>query len=449
MAARTTSKVATLTGAAKDDVLAGGSEENMVSDLAVLANDPGAARLWSLDQGVPSMAGGDQVLSYTGSVTLASGAVISGNADGTIHYDGSAMNLQSLAEGQTFVDHFIYTARMANGALSTATVSVMIAGVNDAPTLIAPDEASISDTPDEEVESSVGGTLVGSDVDNGAVLTYGLAGGNSDYGSMTVDADGTWSFTDDPGALDALGAGDTAQAVFQAEVTDEHGASSGTVDIVVNLIGVNDIADVTGDDGGSVGEDDVLATSGDLDVADRDTGESAFGTVGALAGTYGDFTFDADTGAWTYTLRNGDANVQALNTGDIVSDSLEVASLDGTDSLTITVEVNGVDEPLPPPPEDPPPPPPEEEGPNFMFSFGDWESEHNVFNGFQDDDTLYYSNELTLLGITYADYDIDGNEDAIVSFSYTANKPGSTPTTIEAILIGVTFDPDVEIKGHI
>ena len=366
MAAKTTAKVATLTGAAKDDLLGGVTEDSLVSDLAVLANDPGAARLWSLSQGVPSLAGGSTVDSFGGPVTLGSGAVISANFDGTIHYDASAMNLQYLAQGESFTDTFIYTARMANGALSTATVSVQIAGVNDAPTLIAPTAETITDTPQAEVQASVGGSLVGSDVDHGAVLTYSLAGGSSDYGSIVVSADGTWSFTDVPAMLDALGAGDTAAATFQAIVTDEHGASSAAVDIVVNLIGVNDIADVTGDDSGSVTEDGTLVVTGDLNVADRDADESAFGAVGALAGAFGDFLFDSNTGAWTYTLRNGDANVQALNTGDVVHDTLKVWSLDGSDSVDITVTVNGANEPVVDDEDD-------GEGggsSNFMFNYG-------------------------------------------------------------------------------
>jgi VCBS repeat-containing protein len=442
MAAKTTAKVATLTGAAKDDLFGGVTEDSLVSNLAVLANDPGAARLWSLDQGVPSLSGAAQVGLNLSAAHLLSGAWISANSDGTIHYDASAMNLQSLAEGESFTDTFIYTARMANGALSTATVSVQIAGVNDAPMLIAPTTKTITDTPQAEEQSSVGGTLVGSDVDHGAVLTYSLAGGSSDYGSIVVNADGTWSFTDVPAMLDALGGGQTAAATFQAIVTDEHGASSAAVDIVVNLIGVNDIADVTGDNSGSVTEDGTLVVSGDLNVADRDAGESAFGAVGALAGTFGDFLFDANTGAWSYTLRNGDANVQALNGTDVVHDTLKVWSQDNSDSIDITVTINGANEPVV-----------DDEGDgegggrsNFMFNFGAWQSDHNVFRHFTPGDTLRYAQDLTPVSVSYAYVDSDSKLDAIVSFSYNGSAPA--PSTINAILIGVNFEPHLEATGH-
>jgi len=68
----------------------------------------------------------------------------------------------------------------------------------------------------------------------------------------------------------------------------------------------------------------------------------------ALAGRYGTFSFNSRNGNWSYT--QGDtsaqaAHVQALNTGEVGVDELEVSSLDGTASVTIRVKVNGLDEP--------------------------------------------------------------------------------------------------------
>jgi VCBS repeat-containing protein len=435
MAAKTTAKVAALTGAAKDDILAAGNEDTRVADLNVLANDPGAARLWSLDQGVPAMAPGLQVPSSLGVFVLASGATISANADGTVHYDGSALSLQSLAQGQTFTDQFVYTVRMANGALSTAGVSVQIAGVNDAPTLVGA-AGVINDTAAADDLVTITGSVAGSDVDNGAVLTYSLVGGSSAHGDLTFNADGTWSFT---GAVDAMLAGEHDQAVFQAQVTDEHGAVSNLADIVIDLNGANDTAEVAGDDAGSVTEDGNATAEGTVTVSDRDAGQSAFAAIDAAAlhGTYGDFSFDGSTGEWDYVLRNADANVQALTAADHMSDTLVIASLDGSDSITVTVAVNGADEPvIVVDTED-----------HEMFSFGHWQSGHNVYEDFDANDVLNYARELTKLGVTYADGTGDGLTDAIVSFSYTGNKPGSAPIVIEAILVGVTFAPIVEAAG--
>lgn len=66
----------------------------------------------------------------------------------------------------------------------------------------------------------------------------------------------------------------------------------------------------------------------------------------ALVGTYGDFTFDAETGTWGYTLNNESLAVQGLNAGDERTDTLTVQSLDGT-THDIVVTVHGANEPEP------------------------------------------------------------------------------------------------------
>lgn len=96
MAAKTTVKVATLTGAAKDDNLlssvTGVTEDQLSANLNVLANDPGSARLYSLKQDVSGLAGTATFPAVT-SAFSAAGATISINADGTIAYDASTLNL--------------------------------------------------------------------------------------------------------------------------------------------------------------------------------------------------------------------------------------------------------------------------------------------------------------------------------------------------------------------
>ncbi|MCG2586904.1 VCBS domain-containing protein [Massilia sp. TS11] len=347
MAASTTNKVATLTGAAKDDILladvTGITEDHLTGKLNVLANDPGSASVYSLLQNVPATFTQMQVLT---TAKTALGATISINADGTISYDASTMSasVQSLAANETLNDSFVYTARMANGALSTATVTVKVGGVNDAPTLASVAQASINDTAADDTPAAITGSLVGSDVDHGAVLTYSLAGGSSDYGTLTVNANGSYSFLANADKIDALAAGEFAVANFSVKVTDEFGASSAPVTLSFKLNGANDIAVISGTNSGAASEDDTAAVTGSLSVADRDHDQSLFAAASGLAGTYGDFSFDAASGAWTYTVRNADSAVQALNGGKQVTDSITVNSVDGSASKTITVTVTGVND---------------------------------------------------------------------------------------------------------
>src|SRR5207249_1476021 len=95
---------------------------------------------------------------------------------------------------------------------------------------------------------------------------------------------------------------------------------------------------------GDVKEDLTLTTSGALSVSDVDAGQAHFAMPSSLAGQYGDFTFDANTGAWTYTLRNADGNVQALNEGQVVHDKLSVQSVDGTASQMVDVTITGTND---------------------------------------------------------------------------------------------------------
>ena len=85
---------------------------------------------------------------------------------------------------------------------------------------------------------------------------------------------------------------------------------------------------------------DAGAAGGTLTVHDVDAGENHFPrTPAALAGTYGNFTFNPTTGVWGYTLDQ--TRRKRSNAGQHVTDTLTVTSFDGTASQTITVTITG------------------------------------------------------------------------------------------------------------
>ena len=98
-------------------------------------------------------------------------------------------------------------------------------------------------------------------------------------------------------------------------------------------------------DFGSVTEDDdvggELIVSGDIDyfLAD-DTGEW---TAETITGAYDSELVIDEDGNWTYTADNSNAAIQALDTGDTLTEVFTVTSDAGTSTITITI--NGVDEP--------------------------------------------------------------------------------------------------------
>jgi VCBS repeat-containing protein len=138
-----------------------------------------------------------------------------------------------------------------------------------------------------------------------------------------------------------LGNGTLSEATVHISITGANDNASIAVDPAV----ASDtcVIEAGGVANGSPGDPDA---SGKLIVSDVDSGENHFQAPpgSALSGTYGTFTFDASTGAWTYTLDNGLAATQALNNGDVRYETLTVTSADGTASETITVTLHGAND---------------------------------------------------------------------------------------------------------
>ncbi len=191
----------------------------------------------------------------------------------------------------------------------------------------------------EDNPATASGTLTVIDSDPGESAAQ-VDTGNTTYGSYTVDAAGAWEYTLDNAdpAVQALGAGDSATDTFVVTSLDD--SASETVTITIS--GVNDVASFSGQTAGAVTEDNPAVAAGALTVSDLDADESA-AQANAGGTTYGGYTVDA-AGNWEYTLDSGDAAVQALDTGETLTDTFIVTSLDGSASETVTVAINGTDE---------------------------------------------------------------------------------------------------------
>ena len=85
--------------------------------------------------------------------------------------------------------------------------------------------------------------------------------------------------------------------------------------------------------------------TGDLSSTDIDNPNDAWTAVGtATASTkgYGTYTLTA-AGEWTYTLDNSNADVQALNVGQILTDTFTVFAVDGT-AQVVTIIITGAND---------------------------------------------------------------------------------------------------------
>lgn len=145
--------------------------------------------------------------------------------------------------------------------------------------------------------------------------------------------------------LQALAAGGMLTDSFTYAI--KLGSTISWATATINISGVNDNASISGTATGALIEDNATNTTGGiLSVADVDSGEAVFQPVlpAALVGAYGNFTFNAMTGVWGYTLDNGKVATQSLTDTSIVTDTLTVKSADGTAEQVITATIAGTND---------------------------------------------------------------------------------------------------------
>ena len=272
------------------------------------------------------------VLKVSGVGASILGAAVTLSA-GVVTYDPTAA-LQALAVGETATDSFSYTITDIAGAASTATVTVTIAGVNDAP-VAAPDsngddpvtEAGVNPGNEEFAgdPDATGNVLANdTDVDHGAVLSVADAGVRAGtYGTLLLEADGDWTYALDNADqdTDALAQGEMAVDAFQYAAADEHGASgAGALSVVVT--GTND-APVAADDVAATDEDTPLAVAAAQGLLANDTDVDHGALLSVVAASASSdlgaaIEVNAD-GSYTYD-GSGSIDVQKLAAGESATD---------------------------------------------------------------------------------------------------------------------------------
>ena len=307
-------------------VISGADAASITEDTAATLTASGKLDITDADNGEAVFSAGAVTGTY-GSLTI--------DADGNWSYeaDNTQTAIQGLGEGDNLTDTI--TVQSVDG--TTQDITVTINGINDIAVISGADAASI--TEDDAATLTASGKLDVTDVDTGeAVFSAEIVTGT--YGSLTIDADGNWSYEADntQTAIQALGDGDSLTDTITVQSVD-----GTTQDITVTINGINDIAVISGADAASITEDDAatLTASGKLDITDADNGEAVF-SAGTVTGTYGSLTIDAD-GNWSYEADNTQTAIQGLGDGDSLTDTITVQSVDGT-TQDITVTINGIND---------------------------------------------------------------------------------------------------------
>ncbi|MFB2674091.1 VCBS domain-containing protein [Shewanella xiamenensis] len=264
----------------------------------------------------------------------------------SLQIDPTHPDYDRLAAGATHTIYLKYDISETVGSATQTvhqTALITFNGTNDAPVISAVTGTSGSITEDSAT-TTTSGTLTASDVDAGSHLAWSIANTVGTYGSVAIDADsGQWTYTIDNhrAATQGLAGGQSGSETFTITVTDEHGATA-TQTLTIAVAGTNDGAVISGVDSGTTTEDASQVVSGQLTVSDTDNGEAHFNAQIDTAGTYGSFNLDTD-GLWAYQLDNNKPEVQALKTGQHVTDTFTVTSADGTTHQVI-VTIAGKDD---------------------------------------------------------------------------------------------------------
>ncbi|WP_431267302.1 VCBS domain-containing protein [Dankookia sp. P2] len=243
--------------------------------------------------------------------------------------DNASALVQRLAAGEVATDTLDLHSQDGS---AHATVTVSITGANDAAHLSGDTARTIT----EDGPQIVYGQLLNDDPDHGD-SGFQPPAGSGRYGSFSIDATGFWSYLLTPSLVQSLVAGEQVTDGFLVASAD----GTGTAAVTITIQGADDPASIDGTATGTVAEDGTLTAGGQLLVHDPDQGQAGFRDPASLAGDYGSFGFDAATGAWSYTLDNASAAVQALAAGQQVADRLTVLSADGTARQEIVVTIDG------------------------------------------------------------------------------------------------------------
>ncbi len=297
-------------------------------------------------------------------ITLASGALLTVNANGSYDYNPNG-EFATLGVGQTAADSFTYQVSDGHGGFSTATDTITITGVNTPPVANA-DTGLTAQNASLSVSAAMGLLANDHDVNNGDVLTVSAINGVvADVGTqitlasgalLTVNANGSYDYNPN-GEFASLGVGQTAADSFTYQVSDGQGGFA-TATATLTIIGVNDAQLAANPDTGTTAENTILtvAAAAGLLANDSDSTAGAVLTVAAINGVAADVgtQITLASGALLTVNANGsyaydpNGHFDSLGVGQTAVDSFTYQVSDGKGgyaTATDTITITGVDTP--------------------------------------------------------------------------------------------------------
>ncbi|KZZ52402.1 hypothetical protein A3758_10405 [Oleiphilus sp. HI0118] len=276
-------------------------------------------------------------------------------SDGSWSYDlnNQDPSVQALGQGKLATDTITVTT--ADG--TAHNITIVISGTNDAPTL----NAISATTATEGDKTLTSGTITATDIDSGDTASFT----SPQVDGFTLNKDGSYTFDPTHPAYNGLADGEARKITIPITVTDSAGGQD-TQHLVITVTGTNDRAVITGTDTGAVTEDlnpyasvngnyaYKLEAQGHITAIDPDSGESGFDfSTLVSAPTHpewapytsalgGQLTIDRGSN-WHYYIDNRKPEIQSLGDGQTLTDTVQIASKDGT-THTITITIHGTND---------------------------------------------------------------------------------------------------------
>jgi VCBS repeat-containing protein len=278
--------------------------------------------------------------------------------DGSYTYslDNAGAKVQALAEGQSVVDSFSYSATDGIDAVASV-LNITIGGANDAPVLTL-DTAQVI----EDLAISATGNVLANDhdVDAGSVLTVASSGTTAGrYGSLALQQDGSYVYklNNDAANVQALGRGETVVEHFEYVATDGIAKVNSTLDVTVH--GKNDAPIVVTP---LANQDLTFNKAFSFSMPAKAFTDTDKGDTLNYAATLADgsqlpswLKFDAASGVFSGTTPKqvGSIDVKVTATDKVAADGSTAGSLSASDVFTLSVSHgneglgNGSDAPPP------------------------------------------------------------------------------------------------------
>ncbi|WP_213882360.1 VCBS domain-containing protein [Vibrio crassostreae] len=248
------------------------------------------------------------------------------SADGQWHYDVDQSKATKLGDGTEYWEHFTVEAVSTDGSHVSKSVSVVVHGDNDLPTVSGEvtlpsgkEDTSIHITQAELIANAT-------DVDTNDRGWLHVENLTADHGSLVSNSDGSFTFNPDPNY--------NGTVHFTYDVADRHGGIAHT-GASTTLAAVNDAAVITGTGGHLLEEDNLyygytIKTNGQFHVVDPDgPSQSKFpdglhhhtGSLGGTLQLYGN-------GNYFYHIENSAVNHLAKE--QEARETFTIHSVDGT-----------------------------------------------------------------------------------------------------------------------